>query len=231
MTTGRAARDSTIAGHVARDPDEVDEQQTFRARGDRGLDAISGDVARRRVAVDEHRPRADPLDRVRRRHVRLRRHDHLVAGAESEVQAREVQRRHAGADRHRVGAGAHERRELGLERLALRPVREDVALEDPLHLRAIRIGHPGAREWDLRTLLAVVDVNLSCFGQRPFAAAHTLMRANSCSTSAALPPPDTIRPTNSGMRAPFDEGSAESSSRSGSVSGSRLVKRRAPLSS
>ena len=50
------------------------------------------------VAVDEHRPRARPLHRVRRRDVRLRRHDHLVARPDAELQVGQVQRRHAGAD-------------------------------------------------------------------------------------------------------------------------------------
>ena len=105
--------------HLARNAGEVHERDGARARRDGGGDAIGGDVARRRIGVDEDGTRADPLDAVHGGDVRQRRRDHLVARLEPEVQIRKVQRRHARADRHAVRAAAGERGELGLERLAL----------------------------------------------------------------------------------------------------------------
>ena len=103
----------------------------------------------RRIAIDEHRPRADPLDGVRRGDVGLRGDDHLVARPEAEVQIRQVQRGHARADAHAVRVRSHERGEFRLEGFALRPVRQDVAVEHLEHRPPIRVGDPRTAERNL----------------------------------------------------------------------------------
>jgi len=80
--------------------------------------------------------------------VRLGGHEHLVAGTETEVQAREVQRRHTAADGDRVRIGAEKCGEFRLEGFAPRTVRERMALQHLEHRVAVLVGDPGTPEWD-----------------------------------------------------------------------------------
>ena len=81
--------------------------------------------------------------------MRLRGDDHFVAGPDAELPVGEVQRRHAGARRQAMRAGADEGGELLLEGVRLRPVRQHVAGEHLHHGLALRVGDPGAAEGNL----------------------------------------------------------------------------------
>ena len=60
-------------------------------------------VARCRVDVGEHRPRPDQHDGLRGGSEGVGRHDHVVAGTDTEHAQGEVERGGAGAQRQRVG--------------------------------------------------------------------------------------------------------------------------------
>ena len=100
-------------------------------------------VPRRRVAVDESWRGAHVRDCVRRRRERERRHEHVVAGPHAERRQRQVQR--TGATRHRHHARpAHERRQLGLERIEFRTSRRNPsAVERPQQGLALGRAHVG----------------------------------------------------------------------------------------
>ena len=85
--------------------------------------ALRVEVHRPGIDVDEHRLRADERDDVRRRRERVRGHDHLVAGADSEREHGEVQR---GGSRRDGDGVLHlaRARHLGLELGDLRAHRE-----------------------------------------------------------------------------------------------------------
>ena len=75
------------AVEVDRAPGEVHGHDRAGARRDRGLGGVEVDEAGARLGVDEHRARADLLDRVGGRDERHRGDEHLVAGADGRRRA------------------------------------------------------------------------------------------------------------------------------------------------
>ena len=106
---------------VERPAEQVHGEHRARALGDRVGDEREVEVHRRRVDVDEHRPRTGERDDVRRRRERVRRDDHLVAGPDPEREHREVERSRPGGDRDGVGHVAGPR-ELVLELATFGPI-------------------------------------------------------------------------------------------------------------
>ena len=100
----------------------------YRPRAPAGLDACRVEVHRLRVDVDEHGPQTGERDDVRRRRERVRGHEHVVAGSDSEREHGEMQRGGARGHRDRVLDYARAR-ELGLELCDLRPHRQHPAVE------------------------------------------------------------------------------------------------------
>ena len=123
---------------VDRLAEQVHDHDRSSAIGDRRLDGVRVEVERVGSDVDEHRDCADPGDGLSRREERVRRGDHLVAGAHPNRFQCQQQRVGAVGDAHRVG-GAELRRHLLLE---------------PAHLRAedkaTGVDHVVDRRLDLR---------------------------------------------------------------------------------
>src|SRR5207244_6287205 len=88
----------------------------------------------------------DPLDRMRRGSMSLGRDDHLIARPDAKMQICQMQSRHAGTQRHTVGAVAEKGSKLRLECSALRAMRQNMAIEYLHHRFPIVVGDPGAPE-------------------------------------------------------------------------------------
>ena len=109
-------RDVVQPRAVDRQPGEVDGNDRLRLRVDCCFHPIQVDVARHRVDVREHRPRAHVEHDVGRRHPGQRRRDDLVVGAFADAcdAQRDLHRARAGVERaHRAAAAV--RGQLGLE--------------------------------------------------------------------------------------------------------------------
>ena len=87
--------------HVHRLAEQVHRQDRLGLAGDRPLHRLGVEVIGLRVAVDQHRPGAEPGHAARRREEREGRRDHLVAGADAGGHHRHQQR--VGARRHAQG--------------------------------------------------------------------------------------------------------------------------------
>jgi len=110
-----------LAVEIDRD-DCLGELAEFLARGDLLGEQTGVHVPRRQVAIDEHRRRADVADRVDRCGERERRGQHLVTGTDTEHLERQMERRRAARQRHRV-TNPDLCREFQLERINVRPQR------------------------------------------------------------------------------------------------------------
>jgi hypothetical protein len=108
------------AVHLDRPPSKMHRHDRPCPGSDRSLGGIEIDQTRTRHGINQHRRRASMLHRVRRRHERHRRNQHLVALAYPEHPQRQDQR--SGAGRHAPTlAGAHIIADHPLEALDLGP--------------------------------------------------------------------------------------------------------------
>jgi len=136
------AGDRAECGHVRRLSIEMDRENRSRLRGHRGLGRARVDGEGERIDVDQHRPRAAPLDRADRGNGGVRHGDDFVTRADSGGPDRQLDRVGAIGDAHRV-PGSDPGGECLLERLDFRA--ENVPA---------RLDHPARRVEDLVPHLA-----------------------------------------------------------------------------
>ena len=136
--SSQSGSSAVVLGGVAED---VDRDDRLRARRDRGRDRIRVEVERLRVDVGEDRRRAFVDRAVRRGDERVRRRDHLVAGADAREPHAEMQAGGSGRDGgavRRVDRVSEQRLEARAHRAEREPARAQhlehellVALVDP----------------------------------------------------------------------------------------------------
>ena len=142
------------------------------------------------LAVEEYRARAEVDDRIDARHEGERRAEDLVARADAEQPQPEVHRRGAARERDRGPPDAA--RELGLERVDVRPDgREPVRRERFAHVPLFGAAHMRNREVESRLVYSATRRLVARAGTPT-----TVMRAGTCPVTTA--PAPTI--TSSSMR-------------------------------
>ena len=127
--------------NIGRIAAEVDRHDRAGTRGDpaRGVLGINVEVVRA-AHVAEHRLGAHVAGRAGARDERERGHDHLVAGADARRQAREVQRRRAARDGHRMRRADELAKRL-LERFRARAHRQPTGLQAVEHRLHVLLGN------------------------------------------------------------------------------------------
>ncbi len=143
-------------------PVDVDGDDRLRPRRHRRLDRRRVDVERARVDVGEYRDAALVHEAVRRRRERVRRRDHLVAGADAGGDAEEMEACRPGRDRGRVRRADLRREEL-LEAVDHRPEREPARAHDLEHELRLALVEVRPRERDRTDFLLHACVRLGAY--------------------------------------------------------------------
>src|SRR5215813_2248350 len=134
--------------HLTRDAQKVHQADRLGALSNLLLQLRRVDITGSRFTIHKHRTGTDHFYCVGCGYMRLRRNEHLVARSDTELPVSQMQCCHAGTYRDTVDIAAHEISKLYLKSFVLWTVRQNIPLQYFQDGFALKIGNPGASEWD-----------------------------------------------------------------------------------